>query len=215
MHQTRARLRASVPPSSPRFSKVLSEFLGDQLRICSTPSAFRSGSVVTEDVWAVLDHGNTRERCAILANILTRRQHLVQFIAEAAPADTCPMVSRAAARRQLHAKNAVCNGRLVRSNVNVSAHLRQQTWSRVGAPEGAAPYCQRTSRSTVEKDRARSSFALTAEQIVPPLSAREQRVVRVGDGRGTLRSWCTGHMSWQVPPLCIFVRTLGHAIPYL
>lgn len=89
--------------------------LKTQLRLCTSASPYRSGSVFPEDVPEVLAKGNIRERCHVLYTLLGRRSHLWVYLAST-PRDNSPLViSQQSALLHLHTDTVFCNGALLRA----------------------------------------------------------------------------------------------------
>ncbi len=96
----------------------------EQHKMCSTPTPYRSGSVHTADVPAVLQHGNVRERCFVLSNILSRRSHLWRFLVQCCDPSFMPHICRTRAADLLQERKDVCNGHLMRIHADTTKQVR-------------------------------------------------------------------------------------------
>lgn len=197
---------------SGRYEQAFQGALAEQFRLCcSSGSAHRSGSVFEKDVHSVLLHGNVRERCTIIAMILTRKPHLVCFALQNPAA--FPTICPKQASILLKDKNTVCNGKLVREHTGRETHnAREQIWKYAckAQQSNREVFSRRLSRKLDRFDLKR--LGMTTRFVCPALSYRELQVLEASIKNDELRSWQTGHMNWKVDPECelaVRARELG------
>ena len=181
--------------------ELYSAVLHTQLRLCTSNSPYRSGSVTPEDVPEVLASGNIRERCHVLYTLLGRRSHLWAYLANTPREDSRLAVSQTAAQLYLHTDSMFCNGALVRMPKikNSTAQIL------VAAHEPTTVFCARYERQC---NATRLAMRIRTSEIIPRLSHREKRMLPYCTlNRSTvLTSWVTGRMQWELDASCDFVQ---------
>lgn len=173
--------------------------LKTQLRLCTSASPYRSGSVFPEDVPEVLAKGNIRERCHVLYTLLGRRSHLWVYLAST-PRDTSPLViSQQSALLYLHTDPVFCNGALLR----IPKVKPSTTQVLVCADQPTVMFCTRHERQSTA---ARLAMRIRTSEILPKLSPREKRILPYCTSHGStvLTSWVTGRMQWELDASCAF-----------
>lgn len=176
-------------------SMAFQDALAEQFRLCCTFSRHRSGSVLEKHVQSVLLSGNVRERCTIIALVLTRQNHLVEFALQ--NPKKFPTICSERARKLLQDKKTVCNGNLFREHT-VQGHTKTQTWTSV-AKHAANPLFSKRWNRDPQKCK---EYSLKTTDICPALSEREREMLQRSIKNEELRSWNTGHMIWEVDPKC-------------
>ena len=180
-------------------SAAFQDALAEQFRLCCTFSRHRSGSVLEKDVHSVLLNGNVRERCTIIALVLTRQNHLVEFALQN-PKDF-PTICPRRASILLQDKKTVCNGNLFREHSHGQG--KTQTWVLVSQQSTNDRFSRRWSRSDPQKCK---ELGLKTSDICPALSDREREMLQRSIKNDELRTWNTGHMMWNVDPDCTLAQ---------
>lgn len=177
-------------------SMAFQHALAEQFRLCCTFSRHRSGSVLEKHVQSVLLCGNVRERCTIIALVLTRQTHLVEFALQ--NPEKFPTICSDRARKLLRDKKTVCNGKLYREHTQGPGHTKMQTWTLVDSNTSNTLYSKRWNR---DPQRCKE-YSLKTTDICPALSEREREMLQRSIKNEELRTWNTGHMIWEVDPKC-------------